>query len=191
VICENPFRSVIIGAMGEEKKDNESLEFIIDEESGEINMAAKVKKLKEDLTSCHSERKEYLDGWQRTKADFINYKKDEGKRFEDMARFVAHGLIQDVLPILDSFDLAMGHWLPHEVGKGILLIRSQLLDILKRRGLEEMRSEGQKFDPVYHEAVSEVESDREEGMIVEEIQKGYLLRGQVLRPARVVLSKGK
>ncbi|KKS36810.1 MAG: nucleotide exchange factor GrpE [Candidatus Sungbacteria bacterium RIFCSPLOWO2_12_FULL_41_11] len=173
----------------EEDKDTEEIEFVADKESEGIDFGEKIKKLKEDLKKCHDERKEYLDGWQRAKADYINFKKDEGKRFEDMARFVTTGLVQDLLPILDSFDLALGHKMPPEVEKGVLLIRSQFLDVLKRQGIEVMDVSGQKFDPAYHEAVGEAESDAGEGMIVEEIQKGYIFRGNVLRPARVKISK--
>ena len=73
----------------------------------------------------------------------------------------------------------------------MLLIRLQLLDVLKKRGLEVMNTEGQKFNPEFHESVGEVESDGEEGMIIEEIQKGYMLRGNVLRPTRVKISVKK
>jgi len=175
----------------EDKNKNDDIELIADKESEEIDIKDRSGKLKEDLKKCNEERKEFLDGWQRAKADFINYKKDEGKRLEDMARFISAGLIQDLLPALDSFDLALGHGLAPELEKGVLLIRSQLLDILKKRGLEVMNTENQKFNPEFHESVGEMESDKEEGMIVEEIQKGYMLRGQVLRPARVRISKGK
>ena len=175
----------------DEKTENQDVEFIVDEESKNIDVSGRIGKLKEDLKKCNEERKEYLDGWQRAKADHINYKKDEGKRFEDMARFISAGLIQDLLPALDSFDLALGHGLAPELEKGVLLIRSQLLDILKKRGLEVMNTEGQKFNPEFHESVGETESDMGEGMIVEEIQKGYILRGNVIRPARVRIAKQK
>lgn len=175
----------------DDKKENEEMEIVADEDSDNGDILGKLKRKKEDLKKCLEEKKEYLDGWQRTKADHINYKKEEGKRFEDMARFVTSGLIQDILPVLDSFDLAIGHDLPSGVEKGVLLIRSQFMDILKKRGLEVMNTDGQKFNPAYHEGLGEVESDQEEGMIVVEIQKGYLLRGQVLRPARVKISVKK
>ena len=171
---------------------SDEIEFIPDEEGEMPDLQKKIKKLKEDFHKCGSEKKEYLDGWQRAKADFINYRNDEGKRMEDMARFVTTGLIQDILPVLDSFDLAVGHGLPSELERGVLLIRSQFEDILKKRGLEQIKVEsGDKFDPEKHESIGEVESDKEEGAIAEEVQKGYLLRGRVLRPARVRLSKGQ
>ncbi len=146
----------------------------------------------EQLKKSEEEKKNYLEGWQRAKADHINYKNDEGRRLEDMARFVTTSLIQDILPVLDSFDLAIGHGLPPEVERGVLLIRSQFEDILKKRGLEALKVEsGQLFNPEFHESIGEVESEIPEGAIVEEVQKGYMLRGKVLRPTRVRISKEK
>jgi len=144
------------------------------------------------LAQCEKEKQEYLAGWQRAKADHINYRKDEAKRFEDMARFVTAGLIQDVLPVLDSFDLALSHGASSEIEKGILLIKSQLGDILKKRGLEEIKiSPGEQFDPEKHESVGEIESEHPAGTIAEEVQKGYYFQGRVLRPTRVRLVKNK
>ncbi|MBU6414879.1 nucleotide exchange factor GrpE [Patescibacteria group bacterium] len=176
-----------------EEQNNNDVEMIPDEEMFSDVPAAeeKIKKLKGDLKQCNIERKDYLDGWQRAKADFVNYRKDEASRFEDTARFVTAGLIQEMLPVLDSFDLALSHGMPKDVEKGILIIRSQFMDILKKRGLEEMQSIGKKFDPEFHESVGEIESEKEESIIVEEIQKGYVIKGRVLRPARVKIAKKK
>lgn len=172
------------------KKDE--VELIPDEEGDFPDLQKKLKKLKEELKKCEAERKEYLEGWQRAKADFINYRHDEGKRFEDMGRFVTAGLVQEVLPVLDSFDLALGHGLPAEIEKGVLLIRSQFEDILKKRGLETIEVKaGEKFNPEKHESIGEVESDLPQGTVAEVVQRGYLFRGRVLRPARVRLSKGR
>lgn len=144
------------------------------------------------LAQCEKEKQEYLAGWQRAKADHINYRKDDAKRFEDMARFVIAGLIQDVLPVLDSFTLALSHGLPPEVERGVLLIRSQFCDILKKRGLEEILIRaGEQFDPEKHESIGEMESEYPSGSIAEEVQKGYYFQGKVLRPVRVRLAKNK
>ena len=145
-----------------------------------------------NLEKCEAEKKQYLEGWQRAKADHINYRNDEGKRFEDMARFVTAGLIQEVLPVLDSFDLALGHGLPPDMEKGVLLIRAQFEDVLRKRGLEQIKVEaGDKFDPERHESIGEVEAELPEGAVAEEVQRGYILRGRVLRPVRVRLAKVK
>ena len=176
--------------MSEEKDKNEEVEFIADEDGDLPDLQKKIKKLKEDQKKCEAERKTNLEGWQRAKADFINYRNDEGRRFEDMARFVTTGLIQEVLPVLDSFDLALGHNLPKDTERGVLLIRSQFEDILKKRGLEEIKvGVGEKFNPEKHESIGEVESEKPVGKIAEVVQRGYFLRGKVLRPTRVRLSK--
>lgn len=161
---------------------------VADEETGGEETAAKVRKLREEFKNCREERKEYLEGWQRAKADLINYKKDEAKRFEEMAKFASEDLIGEAAQVLDSFDLALQHGMPKDMENGVVLIRSQLEDIMRRRGLEVIRALHQKFDPNLHESVGEVESDGEEGLVAEELQKGYKLGGRVLRPARVKVS---
>ena len=154
----------------------------------------------EMLKQCEAKAKEYLDGWQRAKADFINYKNDEAKRLEDTARFISRSFIQDVLPVLDSFDLALKTYESfvgygdtahqYDEGRGLLLIRSQLLDMLKKRGLEVISVDaGGKFDPEQHEALGEMESDLPSGTIAQEVQKGYTLHGRIIRPVRVRVSK--
>lgn len=157
----------------------------------EIDFTQKIKELEERLTQSETQKKEYLEGWQRAKADYINFKNEEGKRMEDMARFVISGFVEDILPVLDSFDLALSSpGLAHEIEKGILLIRSQFEDILKKRGVETIKVvTGDQFDPAKHEGIGEVVSNLPEGTVAEEVQRGYTLRGKVLRPSRVRLAK--
>ena len=175
------------------QKTSDEVEFVPDEESTNTDTRDRITKLREELKKANEERKEYLDGWQRAKADHVNYRKDEAKRLDDIARFVSAGFMSDILPVLDSFDLALGHTEARsETEKGVLLIRSQLLDILKRRGLEMMEVEkGAMFDPEVHESIGDVESDGEEGRVAEVIQRGYRFQGKVLRPARVRISVRK
>lgn len=175
------------------QEDNKEIELVSDE-SQSPDLAEKFKKTKEELKKCGAERKEYLDSWQRSRADHINYKNDEAKRMEDMARFVITGLIKDLFPVLDSFDLALSSSrdLSPETEKGILLIRAQFEDVLKKRGVEQIKVEpGEIFDPGWHESIGEVESDKPEGTIAEIVQRGYMFRGRVLRPARVRIAKAK
>lgn len=136
------------------------------------------------------EREEYLDGWKRAKADLINYKKDEAKRFESVLKFANEQIIRDVLVVLDSFDLAIASLGDSKEEKGVFLIRTQLEDILKRYGLERvMVSVGQPFDPSLHEAIATVETQQPSGTIIEEVERGYMLHGKLIRPARVKVSK--
>ena len=169
---------------GNEKKENggDDVEIISDEESSGEEAAAKLKKLREKLLQCEAERKSYLDGWQRSKADLSNYRKDEAKRFAEFSKFAAEGLIAETVAVLDSFDLALRHEMPKDVERGIVLIRSQLEDILRRHGLEVLQPIGQRFNPEFHESLGEIETEDEEGMVAEVLQPGYLLAGKVLRP---------
>jgi len=149
--------------------------------------------LREELERCKKERDEYLDGWKRAKADFLNYKKDEAKRFEELIKFGTAELIQELVTILDSFDLGLAVLKDDEPAKqGLQLIRDQFEDFLKKHGFSRIVvSEGQVFDPKLHEAIGEIESDGPAGLILKEVRKGYFLYDKVIRPARVMISKTK
>ena len=145
----------------------------------------------EDISKCLKEKDEYLDGWKRAKAELINYKKDEAKRFEMIMKFGTETLIREIIKVLDSFDLALNSLEKEgKAEKGIYLIRVQLDDILKQNGLERVIINiGQQYDSSVAEAVASVESDKPEGAIIEEVEKGYLLHGKLIRPARVKAAK--
>lgn len=149
--------------------------------------------LEAKLAEAEKARDEYLAGWQRTKADFINYKKEEMKHLEDVARYGSEDLIKDLIGVMDNFDLGLRTMEKNgPVERGIYLIRSQIDDILKKRGLVKVEIKpGDEFDPMIAEAMTEVPSERPPGTIVEEVEPGYRLGEKVLRPARVILSKGK
>jgi molecular chaperone GrpE len=136
---------------------------------------------------------EYLAGWQRAKADFANYKKDEIQRFEEFAKYSSADIIKEFIIVLDSFDLALAALQKNgPVEKGVYMIRTQIEDILKKRGIEKIEIKtGSDFDPSISEAIAFVESEEPEGTVLEEIEAGYKLYEKVLRPARVKISKGK
>lgn len=152
-----------------------------------------VEELKEQLDEAVAARDEYLGGWQRSKADFINYKKEEMKKLEDIARYGSEDLIKDFISVMDNFDLALRTLeKAGPVEKGIYLIRTQIDDILKKRGLAKIDIKtGDMFDPAIAEALSEVDAEQPPGAIVQEIEPGYRLHEKVLRPARVIVSKDK
>jgi molecular chaperone GrpE len=149
--------------------------------------------LKEQITEMTVQRDEYLAGWQRAKADFINYKKEEMKKVEDIARYGSENLIKDLISVMDNFDLALRTLEKAEpVEKGIYLIRTQIDDILKKRGLEKLEIKiGDAFDPSVAEALSEVDAEQPPGTVVQEIEPGYRLHEKIVRPARVIISKDK
>jgi molecular chaperone GrpE len=145
------------------------------------------KKLKE----CQKQRDEYLAGWQRSRADFLNYKKEEAKRVTEILKYATEDLLLKVLPVLDNFEKAEKE-IPKdrktEYLEGLLQIKSQLKDFLKNQGIEEIKAVGEKLDPNFHEVAESVEGE-ESGIIIEEVQKGYKLNGKVVRPAKVKVNK--
>ncbi len=144
-------------------------------------------KKEKELEKCQKERKEYLAGWQRAKADFLNYKKEEKERIEEIFKYTNEDLILKMLPIFDNFELFEKN---NQVAEGFLEIKRQLQDFLKKQGVEEIKGVGERFDPNLHEAVEEVESkNKKSGTIVKEIKKGYKLAGKVIRPAKVKIVK--
>lgn len=145
-----------------------------------------IEKLKIQIKEFEQKVEQYLNGWKRAKADFINYKKEQEQIFEEFIKFSNQNLILQILPVLDNFNLALKH-LPKEFennewAKGILYIKTQLEDILKNQGVEEIKTIGEKFNPEFHEVVS---GDEQGDVIVEEIQKGYMLHGKLVRAAKV------
>ena len=146
-----------------------------------------------DAEKTQKERDDYLAGWQRAKADFINYKKDEARRLEEIVRYGNEELVREVITVLDNFDLALRAMEKNGgMDKGIYMIRAQMEDMLRRHSVERIEIKpGDRFDPAVSEAVAVVPSDLPEGAVAEEIEAGYRIYGKVLRPARVKVSKGK
>lgn len=146
-----------------------------------------------ELQKCEEERDEYLNGWKRAKADFINYKKEEAERFGEFAKMANESLISELLMILDSFNLGLTVLEKDKPAqKGMSLIKNQLEEVLKKYGLEKIRVvPGDAFDPSRHEGLGEVKSKEKPGTVAEVVEKGYALCGRVIRPARVNLSKGQ
>jgi len=175
------------------KNEEEKEEIIIEEsvDDGNLSFQEKVKKIEEKLKKCQELKEEYLNGWQRAKADLINARKDDERRNQEFVKFSNLMLISDILPILDSLHLALESEKDSKFSKGVFLIKMQLEDILGKYGFSPIKSIGEKINLQLHEAVGEIESEKEEGTIVEEVQKGYLLNGRVIRPARVKVSKNK
>lgn len=138
---------------------------------------------------------ELTTGWQRTQADFVNYKKQVAEEKIKLIKTANIDLISELLPVLDNFQLA-AHHLPNELknnnwAKGIEQIEKQFETILAEKGLEKIVSLGRTFDPNIHEAVAEQASDDEDGIIIEEILSGYRCEGLLIRPAKVVVSKSE
>ena len=166
----------------------------MEKDKKEESFKEKIKELKKKLQECEKAKQEYLEGWQRARADFLNYKKEELERAEGLIEFAKEGMILKILSILDNFEIAEKS-LPQDLKedrniKGFLLIKNQLKEFLKQNGVEEIELKGKKFDPAFCEVIEEIEDkEKEPGVVIEEIQKGYKINGRVLRPAKVKVAK--
>ncbi len=152
--------------------------------------------LKQQLEKEQAKSAEYLDNWRRAAADLSNYRKRAEKESSEMAKFANAALIARLLPILDDFDRAFQTEPADLRGMtwvdGMMLISRKLRAILEAEGLKPIEAMGKPFDPNYHEAVIHEEtSEHDEGMVIGELQKGYMLGDRVLRPTLVKVSKKK
>ncbi len=146
------------------------------------------------ITELEQKIGEITSGWQRTQADFQNYRRQVEEDRKKLIKMANSDLILEILPVLDNFQLAAKH-VPEAIENdnwviGIKQIERQLEQILENNGLNKIETVGKQFDPNFHEAVEHVESDQPEGEIVEEVHSGYAFDGLVLRPAKVKVSKG-
>lgn len=145
--------------------------------------------LNQTIQQLEKSAEEYLNGWKRAQADYQNLQKETAKVREEFSQFATEGLLRELLPLVDYFDFAFRR-LPEGLEKsewftGIQHIYKELMQVLERHGVRVMNTAGETFDPQFHEAIEEVEAEGESGSIAEEVQKGFLLHGKVLRPARV------
>ncbi len=159
---------------------------------------AKMKKIKAKLAKCLIENKENLLGWQRSRADFINAKKENEEKLKELISFSRGDFISQILPVVDSFEMAFSNkdaW--EKVDKnwrvGVEYIYSQLLSVLENNGLKQVDPIGEKFDPNFHISMEMVDIDtkKDDGIIVDVIQKGYKHEGKVIRPASVKVARYK
>ncbi|MBI4087947.1 nucleotide exchange factor GrpE [Candidatus Kaiserbacteria bacterium] len=177
----------------DKSEDIEDVNFEPEEELGDAAATqAKLKKLREELAAVKKERQEYLDGWQRCKADSVNARKDMLAAADRASERVKEAFLSDVIPALDSFDMATGNeaWEAMDAGwkSGIEHIRNQLLDVLERNDIKRFGKVGEKFDPQHHEAVQEVEDmPGEPHSIVKILRYGYEVGGRIIRPAQVIV----
>jgi molecular chaperone GrpE len=150
--------------------------------------------LEEQLAAAQEQVQEYLDQWRRSTAQFANYKKRIEKEQAEFSRLANANLITKLLPVIDDFDRAletMGDEIRSDSWtNGLELIRRKLQQILTQEGVEEIPTEGERFDPMVHQAVTYEEADgHEEGEIIAEVQKGYRVGDRVLRASMVRVAR--
>ncbi len=159
--------------------------------SDPAKLQAKFKKLRQDYKECQSERAEYLAGWQRARADYLNLKKETEKAKEDWIKFAKADLLFDLISLADNFEMAFANkeaWqtAPENWRQGIEYIYNQLQVLLSNNGLLVINRLGEVFDPSQEEAIANSPTSSEQvGRVLEVVKKGYILNGKVLRPAQV------
>ena len=149
--------------------------------------------LEERLAEVEKERDEHLDDLKRVAAEFENYRKRVARDHASLAARAHERLVKELLPVLDDLERALEAASEHQEGKveeGVRLVQRELQEALGKEGLVEIETNG-NFDPHVHEALLSQPSDRDDGAILEVLQKGYRLGDRVLRPARVVVSQGE
>jgi len=146
-----------------------------------------------ELARLKAEAEESQTRLLRAQADFDNFRRRTQKEKEELGKYASMKLVTELIPVIDNFERAMAT-VPEgpeteSFAKGIQMIFRQLETVLGNEGLTAMETVGQPFNPEFHQAIMQVESDEhEEGIVVEEVQKGYMLKDKVLRPAMVKVS---
>lgn len=141
----------------------------------------------DELDSFKREAEEYKDKYLRAQAEMVNYRKRLERRYEEQTEAEKKRLLREFLTIMDNLERALSHAEVSEDGlrEGLQLTHQALQRMLTQEGVEAMSPEGKPFDPLYHEAVATVSTDAAPETVVGQVQKGYLYRGELLRPARV------
>ena len=141
-----------------------------------------------EFEAVSAERDQYLDSLRRLKAEFDNSRKRQERERARILESASEKLVQELLPVLDNLDRALES--EGDIREGVRATRDQLAEVLANEGLLPVASDGQPFDPNVHEAVmGQPSEDHEEGTVLQTFQRGYLLNGRAIRPAKVVVAK--
>lgn len=164
-----------------------------EESGGEESLKTKLARLREELATCQAEKQTYLEGWQRSKADFVNARKNEELARKELIQYASSNVIRDMLDVIDTFELAFSHkeaW--GKVDKnwriGVESIYQKLQGALEQHGVKRIEPKtGTRFSPEIHQSVATtpVDSPEEDDTITGVVQSGYELYDRVLRPAKV------
>lgn len=181
------------------KHHDESDDIIIEEEFSEDSHVGekyenKISSIKEKLETCQKDKEEYLQGWQRAQADFINYKKQNDSLFTQAKESSTSDMVESLLPILDAFDMALSGTFDDSFKKwltGFEYVHQQFKRVLEDNGIEEINPLNQPFSPELHEAVAEVPIDEEsqDHTVAQVILKGYKTSKRIIRAAQVKVYK--
>jgi molecular chaperone GrpE len=162
--------------------------------SSMLELEKRLKELETQLESQSAKASEYFDGWQRERADFVNYKKRVERDQAQSQQNAVGNVARKYLPVVDDLERALKARPTEGEGarwaEGVELIYKKLQGILDSEGIKEIKADGESFDPSIHEALTNEESPaHESGQIIEVVQKGYLIGDRVLRPALVRVAR--
>jgi molecular chaperone GrpE len=187
--------------MHKKNQDHDDEDIVIEEEYSEDSQVGaqyekKIKTIKDKLETCQKEKEEYLLGWQRAQADFINYKKNNASIFTEAKESATTEMVESLLPILDSFDMALAGTFDDAFKKwltGFEYVHAQFKRVLAEQGIEEMNPVGEPFSPQEHEAVEEVATDDEklDHTVATVILKGYRTSKRIVRAPQVKVYKSE
>lgn len=193
--------SITITSMAKQRDSEHEEEVLLDddievvaEESGEHHAPSKIKALKDQIKALKAEKQEYLTGWQSARAELVNTKRRMEEEHAAKRVFLNAGLIEELLPVADSFAMAIGNteaWekVDENWRRGIEYIRAQFDKVLEQHGVTRIKAEGEAFDPTRHESIEDVitEDKDKDNIVMATRQEGYELNGRVLRPAKVTV----
>ncbi len=170
-----------------EAAEEEEPETVRPEEETEI-AREEILALTKELEALRAERDEYLDNARRMKAELENLRKRQERERERLIQTASERLVRELLPVLDNLDRALEAG--GDIREGVKATRDQLVVVLAQEGLTPVASDGQSFDPAVHEAVMGQPSDEhEEDTIIQTLERGYVLNGKPIRPAKVIVAK--
>ncbi|MBI2100914.1 MAG: nucleotide exchange factor GrpE [Candidatus Vogelbacteria bacterium] len=177
----------------EQSTEKGTEEIVPEDGEGAVETAeAKLKKLRDELKQCQSEKQDYLAMSQRLKADYLNLRREVEANRSEIVKFANEGVLRELIDLADSFELAFANREQWEVvdenwRRGVEYIYTKLLNILTQHGLREILALHENFDPLRHHALELVATDKPEELnrVVKVVQKGYSLHNKIIRPAQV------
>lgn len=171
----------------DEPVEEAPVEEVPSEEPVEITQA-ELSALADELEAARRERDEYLDDMRRMKAELENSRKRQERERKRFVQLASERLVRELLPVLDNLERALEA--EGDIREGVQATRYQLLTVLEQEGLVPVDSDGESFDPAVHEAVmGQPSEEHEEDTIIQTLERGYVLNGRPLRPAKVIVAK--
>lgn len=175
-----------------EKDTSNDKENIINENEEEVKEEVNIEKLKEKIEGLEKHSEDLNSQLLRLQADFVNYRNRVNKEKESSMAYGTEIIVCELLPVIDNFNRALEAEEDTENGfyKGVKMIEKQLLDVFEKNSIVEIKALGEEFDPNFHHAVVMEESEEyDSNIVIDVLQKGYMLKNKVIRPAMVKVSK--